>query len=106
LLYDGLLFFCQRTSGILTCVDAKTGTVLIDQHRLEGLADVYASPIGVNNRIYLAGQNGSTLVLEKSKEVKILASNKLDDGFDASPAVVGNELFLRGRANLYCITQP
>jgi len=105
LLYDGLLYFCQRTSGILTCLDAKTGTVHFDQHRLEGLPNVYASPIGVNDRIYLAGQNGAALVLEKSKEVKILASNKLDDGFDASPAVVGNELFLRGRANLYCIAE-
>ena len=71
-----------------------------DQQRIEGLADVYASPIGVNNRIYLPGQNGTTVVLENSKAVKILASNKLDDGFDASPAVVGNGLFLRGRANL------
>jgi outer membrane protein assembly factor BamB len=105
LLYNGLLFFCQRTSGILTCMDAKTGTVHYDQHRIEGLADVYASPIGVSNRIYLPGQNGTTVVLENSKVVRILASNKLDDGFDASPAVVGNELFLRGRANLYCITE-
>ena len=105
LLYDGLLLFCQRTSGILTCLDAKTGAVHYEQHRIEGLADVYGSPIGVNNRIYWAGQNGTTVVLEKSKEVKVLASNQLDDGFDASPAVVGNELFLRGRANLYCIAQ-
>jgi outer membrane protein assembly factor BamB len=105
LLYDGLLFFCQRTSGILTCLDAKTGAVHFEQHRLEDLADVYASPIGVNDRVYLAGQNGTTLVLEKANEVRILASNKLDDGFDASPAVVGNELFLRGRSNLYCIAQ-
>jgi len=67
------------------------------------LADVYASPIGVNDRIYLAGQNGTTLVLAKDNSVNILASNKLEDGFDASPAVVGDELFLRGRANLYCI---
>ena len=103
LLYDGLLYFCQRTSGILTCVDARTGESHFEQQRLEGLADVYASPIGVNDRIYLAGQNGTTLVLEKSSKINILASNKLEDGFDASPAVAGNELFLRGRANLYCI---
>lgn len=103
LLYDGLLFFCQRTSGILTCLDSRTGEVHFEQQRLEGLADVYASPIGVNNRIYFAGQNGTTLVIEKAKTVSILASNRLEDGFDASPAVVGDELFLRGRANLYCI---
>jgi outer membrane protein assembly factor BamB len=106
LLFDGLLFFCQRTSGILTCVEARTGVVHYDQQRIEGLTDVYASPIGVNDRIYIAGQNGATVVLEKAREIKVLASNKLDDGFDASPAVVDDELFLRGRANLYCIAEP
>jgi outer membrane protein assembly factor BamB len=104
LLYDGLLFFCQRTSAIVTCLDAVTGKPHFEEQRLEGISGQYASPIGVNNRIYLAGQNGTTLVLEKSKELKILASNKLDDGFDASPAVVGDELFLRGRNNLYCLS--
>jgi hypothetical protein len=33
----------------------------------------------------------------------VLAKNRLDDGFDASPALVGNELFLRGREFLYCL---
>ena len=66
---------------------------------------MYASPIGVNDRIYVAGREGMTLVLEKSKTLKILARNKLNDGFDASPAVVGNELFLRGHSNLYCLTE-
>ncbi len=53
----------------------------------------------------LNGLNGVTLVLEKSKTLKVLASNKLDDSFAASPAVVGNELFLRGRSHLYCIAE-
>ena len=36
-------------------------------------------------------------------ELEILATNKLDDQFDGSMAVVGNEIFLRGKQNLYCI---
>ena len=103
LLYDGLLFFCQRTSGRLTCVDAKTGKPHYEQERLEGVGGVYASPIGANDRIYLSSQNGTVLVIEKSSELKVLASNALEDSFDASPAVAGDELFLRGRENLYCI---
>ena len=103
LLYDGLLFFCQRTSGMMSCLDAATGKPHYEQERLDDISGVYASPIGVNDKIYLAGQNGTTLILAKSKELEVLANNKLDDGFDASPAVVGNELFLRGRGHLYCI---
>jgi hypothetical protein len=37
--------------------------------------------------------------------LEVLSKNKLDDGFDASPAAVGKELFLRGRKNLYCLTE-
>jgi outer membrane protein assembly factor BamB len=105
LLYDGLLFFCQRTDAILTCVDAKTGSAHFEQERVQGVSGVYASPVGVQDRIYLPSQNGSTVVFKKSKQLDVLAVNKLDDEFDASPAIVGDQLFLRGHANLYCIAE-
>jgi hypothetical protein len=35
----------------------------------------------------------------------VLAENTLDDGFDASPALVDNQIFLRGYKFLYCIAQ-
>jgi outer membrane protein assembly factor BamB len=105
LLYGGNLYFFQHINGLLTCVDAATGSPHYSQERLEGITSVYASPIGVNDRIYLVGREGTTLVLEKSTELKILARNHLDDGFDASPAVAGGQLFLRGRSSLYCLEE-
>jgi outer membrane protein assembly factor BamB len=105
LLYDGLLYFFQHVTPVLTCVDAATGKPHYAQERLPGLGTVYASPVGVNDRVYVTGLDGATLVLEKSKALKVLASNKLDDSFAASPVVVGNELFLRGRRHLYCIAE-
>ena len=59
----------------------------------------------MNDRIYVLGREGTGLVLEKSNEFHVLSRNELDDGFDASPVVIGNELFLRGRRNLYCIAE-
>jgi hypothetical protein len=29
----------------------------------------------------------------------------MSESFDASPVAVGNQLFLRGRENLYCIAE-
>ena len=37
-----------------------------------------------------------TLVLKNSGKPEILATNKLEEGFDASPAIAGKEVFLRG----------
>lgn len=103
LLYDDRLFFLQRTSGIATLLDPETGDAFYEQERIEGVDGVYASPIGVNGHIYVASQNGTTAVLESSDSLKVVSVNELDDGFDASPVVVGDELYLRGRANLYKI---
>jgi len=42
-------------------------------------------------------------VLKKGSNPEILALNKLDDSFSASPALAGNELYLRGAEHLYAI---
>ncbi|PYQ93833.1 MAG: hypothetical protein DMF96_28490 [Acidobacteria bacterium] len=43
------------------------------------------------------------LVIRHGKTYEVLAANKLDDGFDASPALVDGAIYLRGYKNLYCI---
>jgi hypothetical protein len=50
------------------------------------------------------GRNGTTVVIAHSDTLEILATNKLDDPIDASPAIAGNDLLLRGRDHLYCFT--
>ncbi|MCH8839175.1 MAG: hypothetical protein IH831_00575 [Planctomycetes bacterium] len=39
----------------------------------------------------------------KSDQLEVLAVNGLDEPIDASPAIVGKQLFLRGDKHLYCI---
>jgi outer membrane protein assembly factor BamB len=103
-LYDGMLYFNQSNQNILTCLDAKSGDVIIDRERLEGMTSIYSSPVAANGRVYFTGRNGTTVVLERSKELKVLATNQLDDRIHASPSLAGNQLFLRGIEYLYCIS--
>ncbi len=105
LLYDGMLYFNKSIQSVLTCLDSKTGDTIIDSTRLTGISNIYASPVGADGRIYITGQNGTTLVLKRSRELKVLARNKLNDRINASPALAGNQLFLRGRKFLYCIAE-
>ncbi|MBC8356847.1 MAG: PQQ-binding-like beta-propeller repeat protein, partial [Planctomycetes bacterium] len=102
-LYDGLLYFTQSNQGILTAVDSENGDIVIERSRLPGISNIYSSPVGADGRVYFTGRNGTTLVIKHSGELEVLATNKLDDEFNTSPAVVGTELFLRGRKSLYCI---
>ncbi|HEY2951384.1 MAG TPA: PQQ-binding-like beta-propeller repeat protein, partial [Verrucomicrobiae bacterium] len=105
LLYGGKLYFFSNNNGVLSCIDAKSGRPLIEAERLEALPGVYASPLGASGRIYLAGRNGTTLIIKNSDRLEVLATNKLEEKFDASPAAVGQELFLRGHQFLYCIAE-
>ena len=54
---------------------------------------------------YLCGRKryGKTAVLKRTGKFDMVTTNTLADRFDASPAVVGNQLFLRGHKFLYCI---
>ncbi len=103
LLYDGLLYFTASNKGIITCLNATTGVPLFERKRLEGIANVYASPVGAADRVYFTSREGNTVVVKKGSELEILATNKLDDQFDGSMAIVGNEIFVHGKQNLYCI---
>lgn len=105
LLYDGILYFLKSNNGVVTAVDVASGKVLYGPERVEEPRNVYASPVGAAGRIYLVGREGAAVVLEAGPKFKVLARNVLDDRFDASPAVSGNQLFLRGRASLYCLEQ-
>jgi outer membrane protein assembly factor BamB len=103
LLYRGQLYFLKSNSGVITSLDAKDGSVRFSE-RLEAVPNVYASPVGAAGRVYVAGRDGAVAVLAAGPKLELLATNRLDDGFDASPAVVDREIYLRGRKHLYRIS--
>ena len=102
-LYDGTLYFTKSNSGVLSAYDAATGRNLFGPERLPGVRDLYASPVAAAGRLYIPSRDGATAVLEAGDSLSVISVNHLDDGFDASPAVAGGEIYLRGREYLYCI---
>ncbi len=105
LLYDDLLYFLKGNEATLSIFDAKTGQPSLEAQRIEGLRGVYASLVGAAGRVYVLGRDGGAVVLKSGKKLEILATNRLNDAFDASPAIVGKEMFLRGKQNIYCISE-
>ena len=104
ILYDGILYILRSNNGILSAFDAKTGKPhYTAPQRLNGVPNVFASPVGASGRIYIPGREGTTIVIRNSPTLEVLATNVLDDGFDASPALVDREIYLRGNKYLYCI---
>jgi outer membrane protein assembly factor BamB len=106
LLYGNSIYNMQHYQGVVVRLDAKTGEEQGGPFRLAAIADVYASPVGAANRVYITSREGATQVMSHSEQnPKMLAVNRLDDRFSASAALAGRELFLRGERCLYCIAQ-
>ena len=105
LLYDGILYLLKSNSGLLSAFDAKTGKPHYQVVRLEAAPNVFASPVAAAGRVYIPSQQGMTVVLKHGPTFEVLAENKLDDGFNASPALADREIYLRGFKSLYCVAE-
>jgi outer membrane protein assembly factor BamB len=67
---------------------------------------VYASPILADGKVYLVTRTGGTFVVKAAPKYELLATNRFKDDdtdFNASPAVMGNQILLRSNQFLYCI---
>ena len=101
----GVLYFLKTNSGILSAFDPATGKPFYQNQRLDDLPNVFASPVAAQDRVYFTGREGVTLVIRAGPTFEVLAKNRLDDGFDASPAIVDGEMFVRGYRHLYAIAR-
>lgn len=105
ILMDGLLYFLKTNNGYLSCLDAEDGTEYYSNVRVEGIQNIFTSPVGIEDRLYIAGTNGVCCVVKTGKSYELLAQNTLDDQFFASPVILGDQLYLRGVNALYCISK-
>jgi len=103
--HDGIFYVLKSNSGLLSAYDVGSGERLYGPERMQGVADAYASPVVADGRLYFTDRQGAVEVVLAGSEYASLAVNKLEDAFDASPAIAGEEIFLRGRAHLYCIAE-
>lgn len=97
LLVDGLIYTASDESFV-SCVEAATGEVVWTE-RIGG--KYAASPVCADGRLYFSSQDGTTTVLKPGRALEVLATNKLDEGFMASPAADGKAFYLRTKTHLY-----
>ena len=104
LLSGGRIYYHKGKTGILSCLDAKTGKMHYSASRIPGVNSTYASPIAAGGHVYLTGRSGTTVVIKDSERLEIVSTNSVGEGVDATPAPVDDELFIRGEQHLFCIS--
>ncbi len=101
LVYGGVMYLI-KDGGVLSTVDPATGKIH-KQGRLTGALDTYyASPVGVDGKVYFVSQQGKVTVIKAGADWEILHSADLEEETFATLAPVEGHLYLRTRGTLYC----
>ena len=101
---DGERLYIVDDRGIALCLRVKNGETVWDRSRLEP-GTYSASPVLADGKIYATSEDGTTTVFRTGDEFEILGVNKLDSYTLASPAISGNQIFIRTQEHLYCIVE-
>jgi outer membrane protein assembly factor BamB len=102
LVAKGSLVFLWGDRGVVTCIDAPTGTIHWRQ-RVGG--NFSSSPIRVGDQLFCISSEGEVVCLAAKAEYELLGKTSLGEGSRASPAVAGGRMFLRTDSHLFAVGQ-
>ncbi|MBY0229801.1 MAG: PQQ-binding-like beta-propeller repeat protein [Gemmataceae bacterium] len=92
-------FYVVSDAGYLGCIEAETGKRLW----LKKLGRRHsASPVLVRGRMIIPDDDGKVWVVKASPKFEVERTTELGEGVFASPAVAGEELYIRTTGRLWC----
>ena len=100
LIYRGVMYL-MKEGGIVSSLDPASGQVLKQGRTPDALEEYYASPVAADGKIFVVSASGKVTVLKADAQWEILAMNDLDEEVWATPAIAGNNLYIRTRNSLY-----
>jgi outer membrane protein assembly factor BamB len=101
IVYDGRIY-CIKNGGMISSFDAKTGKPYYLQERLDADGSYYSSPVAADGRIYMASVTGKLTVIKTGGDKpEILHQAEFGERIYASPALAGDNLYLRTKGALY-----
>jgi outer membrane protein assembly factor BamB len=99
--YNGLLFYSDF-SGFLHCLDENTGKPYWT-HDL--LSAVWGSPMVIDGKVYIGDEDGDVVVLEASKEKKLIGSMNMGSSVYATVVPANGTLFVMNRNQLWALAE-
>jgi outer membrane protein assembly factor BamB len=104
-LHDGKLYFLTD-NGMVSALDADTGTPVYQQVRLPKPSAIKSSPVAAGGMLYFPTEDGDVVVARIGPTFDVVVTNTLSDqSFVASPAVAGGDIVLRSRTHLFRIRE-
>jgi outer membrane protein assembly factor BamB len=98
---DGLVY-ATDIEGYAYCLDAKTGR-LNWEHDLR--SECWATPLWVENKVYVATEDGDVFVFAHGRDKKLLAKVEMEGSIRASPVIANGVLYIMNDQGLHAIQQ-
>lgn len=97
---DQGILWLVKDGGIVTKLEVATG-LLLQEERLAGVGQYFASPIAADGKVYFASEPGVLTIMAAQKDWRILSSRDFREKIFATPAVSGGNLFIRTEEAMY-----
>lgn len=98
----GDYIYLGNTNGVVRCLHAKTGEKLYEE-RLSADAQIYASLVAADGKIYCPSLDGEVYVIEAGPKFKLLAHNPMGEPVFATPAVSKDTIYFRTTESLVAV---
>ena len=96
------VLYTIKDGGILTSLNPATGATYKTARVPGALDNYYSSPVAADGKLYVGSETGKVSVIRAQGDWEVLAVNNLDEPLYATPAIVGNRIYLRTGRALYC----
>ncbi len=90
-----------KEGGIVTKLDLADGH-LLQEERIPGFGNYFASPVTGDGKVFFASEPGTVSIVANQTEWRVLSSHDFHERIYATPAIVGDRLYVRTEAALYC----
>ncbi|MCZ6835246.1 MAG: PQQ-binding-like beta-propeller repeat protein [Planctomycetota bacterium] len=95
--------YCCRDDGILSCFDAKTGTMHYRERLGGGGTGFSASAVAADGKVFITSEEGDVLVLKAGPTFEVIAINSMGETCMATPAISKGTMYYRTRHHVVAI---
>jgi len=99
----GDYLYLVSDAGLMTCIDALTGTLRYEGGRPPVPGTFFASPVAFADKILLTSEDGDSFVIKQGPVHEVVATNSVGESVYASPAIANGTIFIRGERHLFAI---
>jgi len=99
-LYKSILWLV-KDGGIVTKLNPDDGH-LLQEERVPGVGNYFASPVAGDGKVYFASQSGTVSIVSAESEWKVISSHDFHEKIYPTPVLHRGRIYIRTEKGLYC----